>query len=109
MQDRPWGWYRVLGQMPSAVKVLSVKPGSRLSLQSHKHRMEVWFPLTDGLVAEIDGERKALKQYQQVVINNEKLHRLSNPTDVELQVVELIYGLYDESDIIRYEDDYGRD
>jgi hypothetical protein len=35
-------------------------------------------------------------------------HRLINPTEFAVSVVEVIKGRYDESDIIRYQDAYGR-
>ena len=41
--DRPWGYYLVLHEDAGyKVKQFVVRPGSRLSLQRHRHRAEHW-------------------------------------------------------------------
>lgn len=105
---RAWGSFQLLGENPVCVKLITVNPNSRLSLQIHDHRAEVWYPLQPGLQA-IIGERviqlEPLRRYK---IEKQQKHRLINPTTEPLQVIELMYGVYDEQDIFRIEDDYGR-
>lgn len=107
--SRPWGWYQTLTeQAVNAVKILCVKPGERLSLQTHRKRTEIWFPLDSGLTAQIDENLVELVGYNQYVIPAGVKHRITNDTDREIQIVELIVGAYSETDIVRLEDDYGR-
>lgn len=106
--ERPWGSYKVLGENPVCVKVITVKPNSRLSLQMHELRSEVWFALDSGLTAQIGDNLVALEPLQRICIGQGEKHRLINETDRELRLVELMYGFYDENDIFRLADDYGR-
>lgn len=108
MELRAWGSFQLLGENPVAVKLLTVNPNSRLSLQTHDYRAEVWFALQPGLQAVI-GERVVnLEPMHRYRISTGEKHRLINPTSTPLQVIELMYGVYDETDIFRLQDDYGR-
>lgn len=107
--SRPWGWYQVLSEKPvDAVKVLCVKPGERLSLQTHRMRSETWIPLDSGLMAQIGENLVELVAYNSYTVSVGEKHRLINESDHEVQVIELITGTYHENDISRIEDDYGR-
>jgi len=54
---RPWSWYETLTAGPRFhVKRIMVKPGGRLSLQSHQHRAENWV-VVDGTARVTIGER----------------------------------------------------
>lgn len=106
---RPWGWYQVLADKPvNAVKILSVEPGERLSLQTHRKRSEVWIPLNSGLTAQIGENLVELIEFNSYTVDIGVKHRLINDSDYVIEVVELIIGSYDENDISRLEDDYGR-
>jgi mannose-6-phosphate isomerase len=105
---RPWGEYQVLGENPVCVKVITVNPNSRLSLQVHEHRSEIWFALESGLTAVVGDNLVALEPLQRIRVGQGEKHRLINDTDKPLQVIELMYGMYDENDIFRLEDDYDR-
>ena len=106
---RPWGEYQVLGENPVCVKIITINPNSRLSLQVHEHRSEIWFALESGLQAQIDERIIELEPLQRVKVEQGQKHRLINPTDNPISLVELMYGVYDEGDIFRLADDYGRD
>ena len=106
--DKPWGWYEDLYEEAYSykVKILWVNPRQRLSLQSHKHRAEKWF------VLEGDGHNDGfpIPKNDGVWIPLGRIHRLENKTDVPLVVLETQFGsILEESDIVRYRDDYGRD
>ncbi len=105
---RPWGEYQVLGENPVCVKVITVNANSRLSLQTHEHRSEIWFALNPGLQAQIGDQIIDLEELKRVKVEQGQQHRLINPTDHPIQVIELMYGVYDENDIFRLDDDYGR-
>lgn len=108
--ERPWGGYMILNESSdgSVVKLLKVKPGAQLSLQMHALRAEKWYAMTDGLLAQVNGETIEMEQSVSVDVPIGVIHRLINPTAEVGYVVELITGKYDEEDIVRLEDDYGR-
>ena len=108
LSERPWGGFeQFTANQPSTVKILEVKPQQRLSLQSHQHREELWIALDDGVVAEINGSKRHLKKGDKVVVPKEAKHRLSSETE-QVRVLEIAFGNFDENDITRYEDDFGR-
>lgn len=112
--ERPWGAYRVLadaangGEQPVAVKILTISAGKRLSLQSHEQRMEEWTPLHPGLQAQIGDTVYDLEPFVTYRVGLGQLHRIINPGNVDGQIVEVMFGHYDEDDIERFEDDFGR-
>jgi mannose-1-phosphate guanylyltransferase/mannose-6-phosphate isomerase len=108
--ERPWGGYMILNESSDGgvVKLLKVKPGSRLSLQMHAHRAEKWYSMTEGLLAQVDGETIEMEERVPVNIGVGIIHRLVNPTAEVGYVIEIITGKYDEDDIVRLEDDFGR-
>lgn len=109
-QYRPWGWYETIalgGRFQ--VKQIMVKPGAKLSLQSHVHRAEHWVVVAGTARVTVDEEVKLLTENQSVYIPLGAVHRLENPGKVELRLIEVQSGVYlGEDDIIRYEDDYAR-
>ncbi|HLD79099.1 MAG TPA: HAD-IIB family hydrolase [Candidatus Nanoarchaeia archaeon] len=106
--ERPWGKFeQFTANQPSTVKILEVKPQQRLSLQSHQHREELWTALDDGVIAEVNGVKKCLKAGEKIVIPKGARHRLSSE-QAEVRVLEIAFGNFDENDITRYEDDFGR-
>lgn len=107
-EQRAWGSYQILGENPACVKILTVNPNSRLSLQVHEHRAEVWYALQPGLQAVIGDNLVMLEPLHRYRVSVGQKHRLINPTSEPLQIVELMYGFYDEADIFRIQDDYGR-
>lgn len=106
--ERPWGRFeQFTANQPSTVKILEVKPQQRLSLQSHQHREELWTALDDGVIAEIEGVKRHLRTGEKVVVPKGAKHRLSSDTE-NVRVLEIAFGDFDENDITRYEDDFGR-
>ena len=108
--NRPWGNFEVIDIGPNyQVKRITVLPGKRLSLQSHKHRKEHWIVANGDAEVEINGEITNLKISQSIDIPLGSIHRLSNNTNSELIIIEIQFGEYlGEDDIIRYEDDFNR-
>jgi mannose-6-phosphate isomerase len=108
---RPWGWYLVLADLPhTKVKLIFVNPGQRLSYQSHKLRSEYWVVVAGVLRATISDVTTDYTYGQSAFIPRGAKHRMACPPDSEpLQVIEVQVGdEFPESDIIRYDDDYGR-
>ncbi|NPA73434.1 MAG: mannose-1-phosphate guanylyltransferase/mannose-6-phosphate isomerase [Epsilonproteobacteria bacterium] len=107
---RPWGKYTVLKEYPNfKVKIITVNPGKKLSLQKHMHRSEHWVVVKG--IAEVTKEDDTflLRPNESSYISIGQKHRLSNPGQVPLKIVEIQVGEYlGEDDIIRYEDEYDR-
>jgi len=110
-EDRPWGNFRrLVHNEPCTVKLITVDPGHRLSLQSHNHRSELWTFLDPGGIAEVDGREVRPAPGEQLFIPRGARHRLASAPDATapVRVLELGFGKFDEDDIVRYEDEYGR-
>ena len=107
---RPWGWYESLIKRDGfQVKRLAVYPGAKLSLQSHKHRSEHWVVVQGQAIVTCDEKNFTLSSNQSTYIPLGAKHRLANPGDELLVVIEVQNGDYlGEDDIIRYEDIYDR-
>jgi cytidyltransferase-like protein len=108
--QRDWGYYRVLHEHGSQVKVkeLTVEPGQRLSMQRHQDRAEHWF-VAQGTATVYTINRKSdeellgeFVQHQHIHINRNEWHQLCNLGEESLRVVEIQYGLRcEEQDIER--------
>ena len=107
---RPWGNYTVLEKSLShQVKRISVDPGQRLSLQSHRFRAEHWVVVKGVARVIVDNRELRLEEGDGVYIPAGAKHRLENTGDDLLEVIEVQTGGYlGEDDIERYEDDYNR-
>jgi mannose-6-phosphate isomerase-like protein (cupin superfamily) len=107
---RPWGYYEILQTSPIfQVKKLVVNPGKRLSLQSHKFRSEHWFVISGSGNAEIESQTINLTIGCSVDIKVGEKHRLAACSTEELTIIEVQTGTnFDENDIERYQDDFGR-
>lgn len=112
---RPWGSYRNIDSGDGyQVKRITVTPGGRLSLQSHKHRAEHWTVISGKALVTRGPDMDRLDVIhldadQSVDIPLGWIHRLENPTDEPLIIVEVQSGSYlGEDDIERFDDQYGR-
>jgi mannose-1-phosphate guanylyltransferase/mannose-6-phosphate isomerase len=107
--ERPWGEFRqYCCNEPVTVKIITVKAGSELSLQRHRRRAELWVSLDGTLVVEVDGKRWQPATGEQVWIPSGAVHRLSAPADASGRMLEVAFGPFDEEDIERLADRYGR-
>lgn len=107
---RPWGCYECIDEEERfKVKRIMVKPGASLSLQMHNHRAEHWVVVKGRAKVTKDDEVFVLSENQSTYIPVGTKHRLENPNNIPLEIVEVQSGSYlGEDDIIRFEDDYGR-
>ncbi|AHF79530.1 mannose-1-phosphate guanylyltransferase/mannose-6-phosphate isomerase [Thermococcus paralvinellae] len=108
---RPWGSYTVLEEGDRyKIKRLTVLPGKKLSLQMHYHRSEHWV-VVRGTAKVIVGDKEILlRPGESTFIPAGVKHRLENPGKVVLEVIETQIGEYlGEDDIVRFQDDFGRD
>ena len=109
-EERPWGKFEnlVISQNYK-VKRLTVYPKARLSLQSHKHRCEHWV-VVRGQAKVTNGKKETiLRESESTFIPVGCKHRLENPGQDNLEIIEVQTGDYlGEDDIVRYEDIYNR-
>jgi mannose-1-phosphate guanylyltransferase/mannose-6-phosphate isomerase len=107
---RPWGWYDSVDEGERfKVKRIQVKPGASLSLQMHHHRAEHWI-VVKGTAEITNGDQViTLTENQSTYIPKGQTHRLANPGNTALEIIEVQSGSYlGEDDIVRFEDTYGR-
>ena len=107
---RPWGDYEGVAQgRQFQVKQIRVKPGQKLSLQMHQHRAEHWVVVQGTARVTVGEEVILLSENQSTYIPTGVRHRLENPGEEDLTLIEVQSGGYlGEDDIVRFEDVYGR-
>jgi len=107
---RPWGHYQnLLEHENHKIKQLIVNPGERLSLQKHRRRAEHWTVVNGEALVTVGEKEILLKTGQSIDIPKGEVHRIFNPGDKQLDIVEVQMGDYfGEDDIIRLQDDYDR-
>jgi mannose-1-phosphate guanylyltransferase / mannose-6-phosphate isomerase len=108
--QKPWGSYTVLEKKDNyLVKRLDVNSGERLSLQSHSYRSEHWAVVSGSALVDLDDKQIVLKANESLFIPKESKHRLANPSETNLILIEVQVGeRVDEDDIVRHQDDYNR-
>lgn len=107
---RPWGSYTVLEEGTGyKIKRIEVTPGASLSLQMHYHRSEHWIVVSGTARVTNGDDVLTLQANQSTYIPAEHKHRLENPGQDLLVMIEVQSGSYlGEDDIVRFEDKYGR-
>ena len=107
---RPWGVYdSIHAGERHQVKLITVKPGARLSLQMHHHRAEHWVVVRGTARVTIGEEVRLVSENQSVYIPVGVKHCLENPGKVPIELIEVQSGGYlGEDDIVRFDDKYGR-
>ncbi len=107
-EEREWGSFiQFTKATPSTVKILTVEPGQAFSLQKHQKRDEGWFVISGNGIIQIGEEKDEVVVGKTYFIPKETLHRLE-AGDEPLVVLEVSFGEFDEEDITRIEDRYGR-
>ena len=105
---RPWGSFeRFTLNEQTTVKIITVAPSQAFSLQTHAHRQEFWRILSgSGTITVGDTHTEAVAG-DQFMIQTGDQHRAEAGPD-GLEFLEIAFGTFDESDITRLEDRYGR-
>jgi mannose-6-phosphate isomerase len=109
-EERPWGFYEILLDTDyTKVKQITVNPDQRLSYQYHNKRKECWTIVKGSATIILDDKKVFKNQGESITIPLGARHRIINETDEILIFIEVQTGKsFDEEDIIRIEDDYGR-
>ena len=105
---RPWGQFEqfTLNEL-ATVKILTVRAGEAFSLQTHEHRDEFWRILSGNGSAVIGDDIRAVHPGDSFLIPKGTVHRAEGGTE-DLHILEISFGIFDEGDITRLDDKYGR-
>ena len=105
---KPWGQFeQFTHNETTTVKIIFVNKKEAFSLQYHNNRTEFWHILLGHPIVIIGEKTLLANPGDEFIIKNNQLHRLEAQND-DVQVLEITYGDFDEDDIIRTEDKYGR-
>ncbi len=101
---RPWGSFKTIFQGNGfKIKIIEVNPGQTLSLQKHKHRSEHWVVVEGTARVTREAETVVLNKDESIYIPKETLHRVENPRNGPLKIIEVQVGEYlGEDDIVRF-------
>ena len=110
-EKKPWGSYEnLLDTEYCKVKEIVIKKGGRPSYQYHHKRSEAWVVVQGEAVATLDDIETTYKVGEVIIVPVGTKHRVENRQDEDLKFIEVQTGTYfGEDDIVRLEDDYGRE
>lgn len=107
--EKPWGRFeQYTHNILSTVKIITVQRDGALSLQYHHRRDELWVVLDDGARIELGDTVLHPRAGDKVFIPRTTRHRLSAVGHGTVRILEVSFGEFDEDDIVRLEDVYGR-
>jgi mannose-6-phosphate isomerase len=107
--ERPWGHFdQFVTNEQVTVKIITVEPGQRLSLQRHQFRSELWTVIDGPVDVEVSGVPNSLNSGERVWISPMAMHRMGNSSEHAVRVLEVAFGFFEEDDIERFDDDYER-
>jgi mannose-6-phosphate isomerase-like protein (cupin superfamily) len=108
-EDRPWGSFdQYTHNQKSTLKIITVNKGQATSLQYHHHRSEYWVVVSGSgklHIGEDVFDSEVGKMYE---VPLGAKHRIEGSSDQSLTIMEISLGDFDEGDIVRLEDAYGR-
>lgn len=107
---RPWGRFiQYANNQECTVKIIEIQPEQQLSKQRHKYRDEYWVSLDDGLVIYANGEAIPFPRGSEFYIPRGTVHSVRNASLLQAgRFLEVAFGIFEEKDIERLEDKYGR-
>ncbi len=107
-QKRPWGYFEQFTQEENCtVKIININPNSKLSLQYHNFRDEFWRVLDGEVIFTLNDKKIEAKAGDELFVPKKAIHCIKakqNPA----RILEIAFGHFDENDIVRLQDDYGR-
>src|SRR3989344_9594650 len=107
-ENRPWGKFeQFTHNEKTTVKIITVNPKQKLSLQYHNKRKEFWKFLDNEAKVTIGDKIIKVKKDSEIVIPKETKHRVE-ALNKPVKFLEIAYGNFNENDIVRVEDRYGR-
>lgn len=108
IDERPWGKFeQFTSNEASTVKILTINPHQRFSLQYHHHRDEFLRVLSGPAKVTIGDQEISANKGDEFFIPRETKHRVE-ATGSPVEFLEISFGDFDENDIVRVADDFGR-
>lgn len=105
---KPWGQFdQFTHNEISTVKIHSVNPHSSLSLQYHNDRTEFWYIISGHPIITIGENKINANPGDEFMVDKLEKHQIEAGDDV-VKFLEICYGNFDEEDIVRIKDKYGR-
>lgn len=106
-EQRPWGSFELFTlDEKSTVKLVNVNSGKRLSLQYHSKRSEFWKVVVGKIEVTLNSAKIILKKGETITIPVGAIHRITGIADSI--ILEISFGEFNEKDIVRLDDDFGR-
>lgn len=107
-EKRPWGNFQQFTENEiSTVKIINVEAGQNLSVQYHNKRSEFWVVLKGNPMITL-GEKSELAEVgSEFIVEKKMIHSIGAPNG-NVQILEISFGEFDENDIVRIKDFYGR-
>ena len=106
---RPWGNFeRFTLNEKTTVKIITVDAGQSISLQTHEHRDEFWRVISGSGVIRIGDKENDAREGDMFFSPRGSEHRVTGGEGGTV-FLEIAFGDFDEKDIKRLEDKYGRD
>jgi len=107
-EKRPWGKFiEFTHEKLCTVKILTINSGESFSLQHHERRDEFWYIISGNGTIEIGENSSPVTTGENHFIAKGVNHRIEAGSS-PVVVLEISFGEFDESDIVRLEDKYGR-
>ena len=108
VEERPWGKFeQFTSNETTTVKIITVKSGEQLSLQTHSKRAEFWRIIDGEGEATIGDEQIPAKEGDELFVAIGERHTIKAGPE-GIRFLEIAFGEFDEADINRIEDKYGR-
>lgn len=108
IEERPWGKFEQFCYNEKVtVKIITVKPNSKLSLQYHNHRDEFWKIISGTGQIVLGDQIIDVKVGDDFFIPRQTHHRIMTNENT-MEVMEISFGKFNEKDIVRLNDEYGR-
>ena len=105
---RPWGWFRQFTlNEKSTVKILTIKPGQSPSVQKHRNRSEFWVILDNPVKVTVGNKIFRAIRDDEILIRKGQVHT-AEAYSKTARILEIAFGKFDEKDITRIKDKYGR-
>ena len=106
--ERPWGYFdEFITNTPCTVKIITVNAGESLSLQYHMQRSEFWVILKGNGFVTIGDTKTEAHGGDRFHVDIHTNHRAEGGSE-PLVFLEISTGNFDEDDIVRIDDKYGR-
>ena len=104
--QQQWGWSEslVAGHL-FRVRRIHIRPGATLLPKSHHHWSKHWIIIEGTARTTVDGEVKIVTENSQVYVPQGAIHRMENPGEVPVVLIEVQTGSFlSEDDIVRHEE-----